>query len=125
MGQRIRIEAGGVVLAAELNDTETAREIAGLLPVEGTVRRWGREIYFEIPLERDLEKDNSREEMEVGDLGYWPAGKAFCIFFGRTPASTSDKPRAASAVTVVGRVEGEAEVLDAAGDGDKVALSEE
>jgi hypothetical protein len=47
----------------------------------------------------------------MGDLGYWPAGHAFCIFFGRTPASKGDEIRAASAVNVFGRVEGDATVF--------------
>jgi hypothetical protein len=42
--------------------------------------------------------------MEVGEIAYWPPGKALCIFFGRTPASTDERPRAASPVIPIGRV---------------------
>ena len=42
--------------------------------------------------------------MSCGDIGYWPVGKALCFFFGPTPASEDDRPRAASPVNIVGRV---------------------
>jgi len=45
--------------------------------------------------------------MEKGELGYWPTGKAFCIFFGPTPVSQGDEIRAASAVNVIGKVKGD------------------
>lgn len=37
----------------------------------------------------------------------WP-GRAFCVFFGPTPASRGDEIRPASPVTVIGRVVGDA-----------------
>jgi hypothetical protein len=49
--------------------------------------------------------------MEVGELAYWPTGSAFCIFYGRTPVSLDERPRAASAVIPFGRIEGDATVL--------------
>jgi uncharacterized protein len=51
--------------------------------------------------------------MTVGELGYWPTGNAFCIFFGPTPASSADTPVAASPVNVLGRVIGDATVFRA------------
>jgi hypothetical protein len=58
----------------------------------------------------------------VGELGYWPPGSAFCIFFGRTPASTDDRPRAASAVNIIGKVLGDATVFKAVASGTKIRL---
>jgi hypothetical protein len=43
----------------------------------------------------------------LGDLGYWPPGPAFCIFFGPTPASRGEEIRPASPVAVFGRVQGD------------------
>ena len=60
--------------------------------------------------------------MEVGDLGYWPPGQAFCLFFGPTPASHGDEPRAASPVNVFGKVEGDATRFRAVRDGARVSL---
>jgi len=47
---------------------------------------------------------DARADVEVGEFGYWPVGRAFCIFFGPTPASRGDKPRAASPVNPVGHL---------------------
>lgn len=106
MSCRITIGAGPVTMEAELNDTPTARRIWEELPIVGRANTWGDEIYFKIPVAVD-EAPDARAEVEVGELGYWPTGEAFCIFFGPTPASTDDAPRAASPVNVVGRVLGD------------------
>jgi len=104
---RITISAGDVSMAAKLNDAPTARQIWEALPIEGTAHTWGDEIYFEIPVLADQEAD-ARAEVEVGELGYWPVGHAFCVFFGPTPASTDERPRAYSPVNILGRVLGDA-----------------
>lgn len=106
----IKISAANISLIAELNDTFTARAIWKVLPIEGRVQRWGDEIYFEIPVSAELES-NAKTDMEIGEIAYWPPGKAFCIFFGPTPASQGKKPRAASQVTVIGCAAGDATVL--------------
>lgn len=103
----INITAGDVSLPAELNDNPTAQRIWDSLPVEGRANVWGDEIYFGIPVKADEEPD-ARAEVEVGELGYWPPGNAFCIFFGPTPASIDERPRAASPVNILGRVLGDA-----------------
>ncbi|NIO30486.1 MAG: hypothetical protein GTN75_01650, partial [Gemmatimonadetes bacterium] len=85
--------AGEARFRAELNDTATAMAIREALPIEARANRWGGEIYFPIPVQADLES-GAREVVTPGELGYWPAGNAFCIFFGRTPASEGDEIRA-------------------------------
>jgi len=100
---KIIIEVENISMEAELLDTPTASKIADALPLEGSVNVWGDEIYFDIPLAIDQEPGAS-QDVEVGDLGYWPAGPAFCIFFGPTPVSSGDQPRAYSPVNVFGRV---------------------
>ncbi len=108
--QKIQIALEGKTLTATLFDTPTAGGILKILPVQGRVEVWGEEIYFSIPVKMDLE-ENAREEVDVGDLGYWPQGPAFCIFFGPTPASTSDRPRAYSPVNVFGTMDQDVRVL--------------
>ena len=103
---KINISVGNVSLEAQMLDTPTANKIFEALPFEGTANVWGDEIYFDIPLSLEQEPD-ARAEVEVGDLAYWPAGPAFCIFFGPTPVSTGDQPRAYSPVNVFGRVSGD------------------
>ena len=104
---KIRITVENLSVTAELLDTATARKIMEALPFEGSVNVWGQEIYFTIPLNIGQEPD-AREDVNVGDLAYWPAGPAFCIFFGPTPVSTGSQPRAYSPVNVFGRVVGDA-----------------
>lgn len=105
----IKIIVGNTVLDAELFDTELGKKIGQLLPVEARPNRWGDEIYFSIPLDYSIKE--SVEEVEIGDLAYWPPGKAFCIFYGRTPVSSGEKPRAAGGVEVFGKITGDAELL--------------
>jgi hypothetical protein len=105
MGHRIRITAGDVSMEAALNDSKISREIWNALPIEQNGHTWGDEIYFSIPVQAEAE--NAREVVQLGDLGYWPPGTAFCIFFGPTPASRGDEIRPASAVEVVGHLLGE------------------
>lgn len=121
MAKKIRIEAGGVNAEAELNDTETARLIWDALPVEARANTWGDEVYFDVPVTTGLE--NGVEVVEIGDLGYWPQGPAFCIFFGPTPMSKGDEIRPASAVNVVGKVLGDATVFRAVSAGETVRLT--
>jgi len=104
---KINISAGNISLEAEILDTPTASKILEALPLESSANVWGDEIYFDIPLRLEQEPD-ARADVEVGDLAYWPAGPAFCIFFGPTPVSTGDQPRAYSPVNVFGRIIGDA-----------------
>jgi len=103
---KINISVGNIRLEAEMLDTPTANKILEALPFEGSANVWGDEIYFDIPLSLEQEPD-ARADVEVGDLAYWPAGPAFCIFFGPTPVSTDDQPRAYSPANVFGRVLGD------------------
>jgi hypothetical protein len=104
---RIRITVGEVALEADLNDMATAVKIAEALPIRTAFSTWGDEIYFPVPVDADLD-DSAREVVEIGDLGYWPPGSAFCIFFGLTPVSEPGRIMPASAVNVIGKVTGDA-----------------
>lgn len=121
MERPIAITAGQVQLTAQLNDTATATAIMEALPIEAEANRWGGEIYFSIPVEASLASD-ARQVVAAGDLGYWPPGQAFCIFFGPTPASGGNEIRAASPVNIVGRVEGGLDELWNIPDGAAISL---
>ena len=109
MPRAIRITAGGIAVAGELNDSRAAAAIAARLPITAKAETWGDEIYFGLPF--SAPSDVPQQTVALGDLGYWPPGKAFCIFFGPTPVSQGDEIRPASAVTVVGRVSGDPRVF--------------
>jgi diacylglycerol kinase (ATP) len=118
----ITIHAGDVSLTAELNDSATADLIWDALPIDGPAQTWGDEIYFEIPVVTSQASD-ARQDVEVGTLAYWPVGHALCIFFGPTPVSTGDLPRAYSPVNVVGKVVGDAALLRKVSGGVTVRLT--
>ncbi len=121
MPRRIQIISGDLRIAAELNDGPTAQAIWEALPIEARANTWGDEVYFGIPVEAGLEP-GARAEMAVGELGYWPAGNAFCVFFGPTPASSGDTPVAASPVNILGRAVDDATALSAVRAGDPIRL---
>jgi hypothetical protein len=108
--RKILISAENVTATAALKDNPTADTVWKALPLEARINTWGDEIYFGIPVEID-QADDAGDVVDMGDLGYWPPGKAFCIFFGRTPASRNSEIRAASAVNVFGSVEGDATIF--------------
>ena len=107
--REINITAGNVTVSASLNDTDTAASIWDALPIEASANTWGDEIYFGIPIAAG--EEDGQEVVDVGDLGYWPPGSAFCMFFGPTPMSRGDEIRPASPVNVVGHMHGDPTVL--------------
>jgi hypothetical protein len=120
MSRQIKITAGAVSQTAELNDTATANAIWEALPMRARGNTWGDEIYFGIPVHCGPE--NGQAVVELGDLGYWPPGEAFCIFFGPTPMSTGEEIRPASPVNVVGRLLGDPKEFKQVRSGAEVVL---
>jgi hypothetical protein len=118
---RITTPSSGEVFA-DLSDEnpKTARALWDALPIEARANTWGDEIYFSIPVEAEAE--NPKEVVEAGDLGYWPPGSAFCIFFGPTPASRGDEIRPASPVNVIGRIDGDPLVFRKVRGGEEVVI---
>ncbi len=106
MSEEVVITVGCNGFKAELEDSVTGKAIYSALPIRAMGQRWGGEIYFSIPVSSELEED-SRDVLEEGELAYWPPARAFCIFFGPTPASSGDEIRAASAVNIVGSMKGD------------------
>ena len=109
MSRKITVRVENIKAEAELNDNETARKIWEALPIESTANTWGDEIYFPIPVKMGLE--DAKPVVSEGDLGYWPPGSAFCIFFGPTPMSQGDEIRPASPVNVFGRIVGDSKIF--------------
>ncbi|MGA9539011.1 MAG: cyclophilin-like fold protein [Desulfobacterales bacterium] len=118
----ITISVNDIRLEAELGTSATAVKILEALPFEGTVNTWGNEIYFTIPVTVQQEPD-ARAEVEIGEIAFWPMGKAFCIFFGPTPVSRDEKPRAYSPVNVFGRVLGNATAFKGIANGARIRVN--
>ncbi len=117
----VRITTGSVSATATLHDNATADAIWAALPITARGNRWGAEIYFEIPV-RVPQASDARDVVEAGDLGYWPVGHAFCVFWGPTPASHGDEIRAYSPVNVFGRLEGDPFAFDSVPGGAEIQI---
>ena len=109
MKREVRIKVGELEVKARFNETDTATKVFEILPITSNVNIWGDEIYFSIPVK--IELGNARAVVSEGDLGYWPPGTAFCIFFGSTPMSRGDEIRPASPVNVFGRITGDSKIF--------------
>ncbi len=122
MGKKIKIKAGNIEVTAELNETNTAGAIWEALPIKGHASCWGDEIYFSIPV--SLEEEDAQGVVGMGDLGYWPPGTGFCLFFGPTPMSRGQEIKPASPVNVFGRITGDATVLKQVASGAEIIVEE-
>jgi hypothetical protein len=118
--KKITIIVEDVKMSAELNSSETAQKIWEALPIEANVQTWGDEIYFSISVKVGLE--NAKAVVLEGDLGYWPPGNAFCIFFGPTPASHGEEIKPASPVNVFGKIIGDPKIFKKVRSGAKIII---
>lgn len=119
-GRAIVIAAGNVSAEAQLNESKTATAIWNALPIDAKGETWGDEVYFDISL--TIGSESPRDTVDVGDLGYWPPGRAVCIFFGPTPMSRGAEIRPASPVNLVGRIVGDAKVFKRVSAGTRITL---
>jgi hypothetical protein len=123
MGERqIEISAGDVIVTAVLNDSDTADELWASLPITARAQTWGDEIYFSIPVSVE-EAADSQETVEMGAVAFWPPGSALCLFWGPTPMSAPGEIRPASAVNVMGLIDGDPTVLGGVADGTEVVVA--
>ena len=119
--RRILIRAGDVTVDATLDDSATAGLVWEALPIVASATTWGDEIYFQVPVSA-RDDETARETVEMGAIGYWPPGSALCLFFGPTPMSRGDEIRPASAVNVLGMIDGDATALRAVSSGERVEI---
>lgn len=122
MKMKIITKATGEVFIEidEKTNPKTVEAIWNALPFESTANRWGEEVYFETPVK--VGEENSIQEVDIGTVAYWPPGNALCIFFGRTPVSKGEKPRAYSPVNVIGKIIGDAKIFNKVKDGNKIRV---
>ena len=120
MDLTIEFKNQAFTINALLNQTETAKSLADILPINSPINLWGEEIYF--PVDLYLDNELPQETVDIGDIAYWPPGNAFCIFFGETPASVDGNIKPASAVTVIGKLESDPEVLKRVKSGENIII---
>ncbi len=118
---KAEIESSNGKISLELYDSGLIEKLKEILPIRRSASRWGDEVYFELPIHADL--DNTQKEIvNIGDIGFWPDGDCFCLFFGKTPLSCDDKIRPASAVNIIGKVKDGIDVLKKILDGEELVL---
>ena len=120
--RQIEISAGDVIVTAVLNDSDTADELWAALPITARAQTWGDEIYFSIPVSVE-EAADAQETVEMGAVAFWPPGSALCLFWGPTPMSAPGEIRPASAVNVMGLIDGDPTVLGGVADGTEVVVA--
>ena len=120
MDLTIEFKNRAFTINALLNQTETAKSFVDILPINSPINLWGEEIYF--PVDLYLDNELPQETVDIGDIAYWPPGNAFCIFFGETPASVDGNIKPASAVTVIGKLESDPEVLKRVKSGENIII---
>ena len=100
----LRVTVDGMDMSASWveENPKTREAVAAALPLSGRANRWGDELYFRVPV--DVAAEETTAEVPRGGIAYWPAGNGLCLFWGPTPASRDDEPRAAEPVAVVARI---------------------
>ena len=119
--RQIRISGGDVAVTAVLNDSDTADQLWDALPITGRAQTWGDELYFSIPVSAEEEAD-SQETVELGTMAYLPPGSALGLFWGRSPIGAPGEIRPASAVNVMGSIDGDPTVLGQVADGTEIVV---
>ncbi len=124
MNTSLSIKIQDEIFSAELNDSPAATLLLEALPLKVRMSRWGEEYYGDCGLAIPANA-SARDLMKVGEIAYWPPGSALCFFFGPTPASTDEQPRAASAVVPLGKFTGSVVALKSFGSSIEAELSRE
>lgn len=110
---------------AQLDDSDISNAIWLDAPHKLDINMLGSMIYCEMPLKVVLPKENRTQDMEVGDIAYWPGPGAFCVFFGPTPLSGEDgKPVAPYPMIKIGKVVGDCSEMENAGDRQRLTIEQ-
>ena len=110
---------------AQLDDSDISNAIWLDSPHKLDINMLGSMIYCDMPLKVVLPKEGRTDEMEVGDIAYWPGPGAFCIFFGPTPLSGEDgKPGAPYPMIKIGKVIGDCSEMENAGDRQRLVIEQ-
>ena len=120
----INLKFSNYTLNIKLRSTNTANAIKNILPFKSIVKTWGDEIYFEIPIEKniDLESD-AKDIIDLGEVAYWIDGKSIAIGYGKTPISQNNEIRLAAKTNIWGDAVLDVKELGKIRDGDEIIIS--
>jgi len=107
---RISISIGSQIITATLNESETAKDFASLLPLSLTMSDlFQREKYAHLP--RAISDRGKRTKTyEVGEVVYWSPGPDVAIFYRHDAQSIPDP-----GIIVMGKVDSSLDALNAPG----------
>ena len=108
----------------KLRSTPTANIIKSILPCKSIIQTWGEEIYFEMPIQKNLSLDNdAKDVINLGEIAYWIEGKCIAIGYGKTPISKGNEIKLAARTNIWGDALLNIKELNKIKDGDEVVVS--
>jgi len=120
----INLKFSNYTLNIKLRSTNTANAIKNILPFKSIVKTWGDEIYFEIPIKKNLDlESDAKDVINLGEIAYWIDGKCIAIGYGKTPISQNNEIRLAAKTNIWGDAVINIKELNKIKDGDEVIIS--
>jgi len=92
-----------------------------VLPHSSEANMWGKEVYFEVPIKDELEP-NEKQVVEPGTVCFWTEGNSLALPYGPTPASINEECRLVARVNILGKLEGNPNLLASIQEGDAVKV---
>ena len=118
---RLRISWDKGAVFGVVNDTPTARKLFNTLPCSSTANTWGDEVYFSVGVDAELEPD-AQQVVPAGTVCFWVEGRSLAIPFGPTPVSRGAECRLVTRVNLLGKLEGDLQILKSVRDGDQIRV---
>ena len=120
----INLKFSNYTLNIKLRSTNTANAIKNILPFKSIVKTWGDEIYFEIPIKKNLDlESDAKDVINLGEIAYWIDGKSIAIGYGKTPISQNNEIRLAAKTNIWGDAVLDVKELGKIRDGDEIIIS--
>ena len=120
----IKLKFYNYTLNIKLRSTNTANAIKNILPFKSIVKTWGDEIYFEIPIKKNLDlESDAKDVINLGEVAYWIDGKSIAIGYGKTPISQNNEIRLAAKTNIWGDAVLDVKELGKIRDGDEIIIS--
>jgi len=120
----INLKFSSYNIVIKLRPTPTANAIKSILPCKSIIKTWGEEIYFEMPIQKNLSLDNdAKDVINLGEIAYWIEGKCIAIGYGKTPISQNNEIRLAAKTNIWGDAELNTKKLKNIKDGNEVIIS--
>ena len=119
--KKCKITIDKIIFEVVLFNSPTANKIWNSLPISSNIKTWGKEIYFYTDVLANKEP-NAKSIIELGEIAYWPTGKAIAIGFGKTPISQKDEIRLADDCNIWGKTNFDLKKLDNTTEGKSIKI---